>query len=82
MMVKSENKNGLKGQYNLAQGNPEASGRPGLENGQENRPRDKVHQREDLISDQVNSLVFSGNNDLQFRPKKNICFEFGYLADG
>jgi hypothetical protein len=30
MMINIENKNGLKGQYNLAQGNPEASGRPGF----------------------------------------------------
>jgi hypothetical protein len=42
-MMIYENKNGLKGQHNLAQGNPGKTGSsPGLENGHENRPRDNV----------------------------------------
>jgi len=50
----NENKNGLKGQHILAQGNPGKTGRhPGLVNGQESRPRNDVHKRENLISDEM-----------------------------
>ena len=43
--------------------------RPGFENGYENRPHNSVHQRENLISDETENLVFLRNDILQFRPK-------------
>ena len=58
---------GLKGQFILAQGNPGKTGRrPGFENGRYNRPRDNVHQRENLISDETENLLFPENDVLQF----------------
>lgn len=58
-MVIKENKNGLKGQHILAQGNPGKTGRrPGFENGHESRPRDDVHKRENLISDEMENAYF------------------------
>jgi hypothetical protein len=43
--------------------------RPGLENGRYNRPRDKVHKRGNLLSDEGDDLLFHGNDVMQFRPK-------------
>ena len=60
--------NGMKGQHNLAQGNPGKTGRrPGLEWRKQNCPRNNVHKRENLISDKTKDLVFPGNNVLQIR---------------
>jgi len=82
-MMIDESKNGLKGQHNLAQGNPEHSGGAlGLKNGQENRPRENVDKKEKLISDERDDLAFSGNNALQFRPKGILCFVHRIRADG
>ena len=54
-----EQENGLKGQYNLAQGNPGKTGsRAGLENGHENRPCENVYQRETLVSDEGDGHFF------------------------
>ncbi len=79
-MMIDESKNGLKGQHNLAQG--KRSDARGLESGHENRPREKVDQRENLISDERDDLIFSGNDAFQFRPKGIICFVHCILADG
>lgn len=51
-----ENKDGLKGQNNLAQG--KRSGALGLENGHENRPRDNVHKRENLFRTNGMTIFF------------------------
>jgi hypothetical protein len=60
-MMIDESENGLKGQYNLAQGNPPAGGDAlGLESGHENRPRKNVHKRENLNSDEINLSFFMG----------------------
>ena len=49
-----ESKYSLKGQHNLAQGNPPAGGSAlGLEYGHENRPRENVYKRENLNSDKM-----------------------------
>jgi hypothetical protein len=72
---------GLKCQHILAQGNPEASGRPGLEKWRYNRLRDNVHKGGNLISDEGDDLLFPGNDDLQFRPKGIIGFVHRILSD-
>lgn len=55
-MIDFENRNGLKGQYNLAQGPP--ADRPGFESEEGNRPRDNVHKRENFIPDERDDLLF------------------------
>ncbi len=51
-MIFYEQESGLKGQYNIAQGNPgKAGSRPGLKDAPENRPCENVHQSETLVSD-------------------------------
>jgi len=79
-MTIDESEDGLKGQNNLAQG--KRSGALGLENGNENRPRENVHKRENLISDEMDDPVFPRNDAFQFRPKGIICFVHLILADG
>jgi hypothetical protein len=69
----NENKNGLKGQHILAQGNPGKTGRrPGLENGHENRPREEVHIRENLISDEIENAYFLKYMDFRFRSLNSV----------
>jgi len=51
-----ECKYGLKGPHNLAQG--KRSGALGLENRHENRPRENVYKRENLISDEMENAYF------------------------
>jgi len=55
-MMKDETGNGLKGQHNLAQG--KRSGALGLESGHENRPQEKVDQREFLHPDEMENECF------------------------
>lgn len=82
-MMFYEQENGLKGQYNLAQGNPGKTGsRPGLENGHENRPCENVYQGETLVSDEGDGHFFPDNDVLQFRPKRFFCFVHRIFADG
>jgi hypothetical protein len=72
-MILKENKNGLKGQHILAQGNPGKTGRrPGFENGQESRPRDDVRKRENLISDEMEKAYFLKFMDLCFVPIRSL----------
>ncbi len=61
MVINSENKNGLKGLHNLAQGNPEVSGRPGLESEEKNRPRPSFHKGEIYVADENDGLIFPEN---------------------
>jgi len=69
----NENKNGLKGQHILAQGNSGKTGRrPGLENGHENRPREEVHKRENLISEEMENAYFLKYMDFRFAPIRSL----------
>lgn len=70
----------LKGRYILAQGNSGFAGsRPGFINGFENRPCEKVYQREFLFSDEMELFFFMGVID--FRPKGHISFDQRFSAD-
>lgn len=72
-MELKENKNGLKGQHILAQGNPGKTGRrPGLENGEKSRPRNDVHKRKNLISDEMEKAYFLKFMDLCFVPIRSL----------
>ena len=67
----NEQGNGLKGQFNLARGNPGKTGsRPGLDDGHINRPYENVYQRETLVSDEGNGLLFPDKDVLPFRPER------------
>ena len=80
MMIKNKNIV-LKGRHPLAQGNPGKTGsRPGLVNGFENRPSEKVWQREFFYSDEMELLFFRGVTD--FRPKGYNDFVQRFPADG
>jgi hypothetical protein len=53
-----------------------------LENGYENRPREKVHKKENHNSDEMDDLVFPIIDSFQFRPKGILCFVHRIHADG
>ncbi len=68
----------LKGRHILAQGNPGKTGsRPGLVNMFECRPREKVHKREFIHSDEIDQSIFVGHTAILFpaggrlAPEKN-----------
>jgi len=79
-MIKCETKNGLKGQYNIAQGKRSVA--LGLESGHENRPRGNINKRENLNSDEMDDPFFSRNDFIQFRPKGIPCFVHRIHSDG
>ena len=80
MMINSENKNGLKGQYNLAQGKRSVAlgWRTGI----------KIVRAITFINVKIlfrtreMTLCFPEIMSLQFRPKGIICFVHRILADG
>ena len=47
----------------------------------ENRPRNDLHWREFLISDEMDNLCFVANDTIQARPKKGISFVQHLRAD-
>ena len=66
-----EQGNGLKGQFNIARGNPgETGSRPGLDDEHINRPCEDVYQRETLVSDEGDGLLFPDKDVLPFRPER------------
>ena len=87
-MMIDESKNSLKGQQRLDQGKRSCAVRLsshrslGLESGPDNRTRENVHKRENLISYEPDDLVSQGTSVLRFRPKGIICFAHRILADG
>jgi len=79
----NEQGNGLKGQFNLARGNPGKTGsRPGLDDGHINRPCENVYQRETLVSDEGDGLLFPDKDVLPFRPERFFLLCSTNLPDG
>jgi hypothetical protein len=77
MMVNSENKNGLKGQHNLAQGNALGIGA----NKKIVRAITFIKEKS-LFRTKGMIPIFRQIMPLQFRPKGIICFVHRILADG
>jgi hypothetical protein len=53
-----------------------------LEDGCQNRPREKVHTREFLISDEMDRLLFPARDVSKFRPENGISVVQHLCADG
>lgn len=69
--------NGLKAQYNLAQGNA-----LGLENRDYNRPTRSFHRRGNLISDERDDHPFPSDKIVWLCPKDGFLSDFLVYADG
>jgi hypothetical protein len=79
-MMIYENKNGLKGLHNLAQG--KRSGALGWKTNKKIVRAISLIKAKFIVRTNETTLFFSGNDILQFRPKEIICIAHRILADG